>query len=640
MISFCRAFTNGIVRFINLLWNNHDPDGDILSITRINGQTYTPGTQITLQDGDLVYGYLTVEQDGSFTFTPSLRYKGPVTFSYTISDGEYESTAWVTINVFNNAPFLSDQEFSILHDQDLVGNLLSSAYDPDGDAIRITHVNGQEITYGQPISLLSGGSLTIFADGTFSYTPPPNFVGTDSFSLTISDDLDSYTAMVNIQATNTAPYAYDASFSVLHDRELTGQVYGYDPDGDLVVAELVSEPERGSLEINSDGSFTYMPSTDFNGIDSFSFIFFDGLCRSNIAKVWLVGHDWNPLPSIGSVEVEEGQAVEFGVGSLWLEPENGIVYEASGLPPGLAINPQTGLVHGVVSYDAVQENAHEQSYTVTLSTTWNNFEYSREFTILVRSNSPLHPIARSDIYELPANIPLTVSDDQGLLRNDWVHESQIPLTLVDFNPLNGGLWQVQASGAFEFAPDADSEEIFIATYTVVTPSGFANSASVFIGRPAPDPFVALKPLYNRFIQYVGNKITHHWARIKLGELIEQQVTSHPTLSGRIVISQGEVYLRSLGVGPRHIDAVKDEFAKDNKIPVADVEIILAVHFCYDPVKKSADALVAVVLRDKLRRVAPTNIGSTGVLNLPCRTEPAHIPAGGNHHDFGEVLPPP
>jgi hypothetical protein len=208
--------------FANLLWNDYDPDGDTLSITRINGQTYTPGTQITLQDGDLIYGYLTVEQDGSFTFTPTLRYRGQVSFSYTISDGESESTAWVTINVFNNMPQLGDQEFSMLHDRDLVGNLLSGAYDPDGDAIRITHINGQAISYGEPMSLPSGGSLTVWADGTFSYTPPPNFTGTDSFSLTISDDLDSYTAMVNILVTNNAPYAYDASFSVLHDRELTG----------------------------------------------------------------------------------------------------------------------------------------------------------------------------------------------------------------------------------------------------------------------------------------------------------------------------------------------------------------------------------------------------------------------------------
>jgi hypothetical protein len=40
------------------------------------------------------------------------------------------------------------------------------------------------------------------------------------------------------------------SFSVLHDRELTGSVYGYDPDGDAITAQLVSGPTNGTLTLN------------------------------------------------------------------------------------------------------------------------------------------------------------------------------------------------------------------------------------------------------------------------------------------------------------------------------------------------------------------------------------------------------
>ncbi len=49
------------------------------------------------------------------------------------------------------------------------------------------------------------------------------------------------TATVSIDVYNNAPYAYDASFSVLHDRELTGQVYGYAPDGDAITVQLFSD---------------------------------------------------------------------------------------------------------------------------------------------------------------------------------------------------------------------------------------------------------------------------------------------------------------------------------------------------------------------------------------------------------------
>jgi VCBS repeat-containing protein len=105
-------------------------------------------------------------------------------------------------------------------------------YDPDGDPITAQLVSGP-----------TNGTLTLNPDGTFTYTPNTHYVGPDSFTYTWSDGLTSgNTATVTIDVYNNAPYAYDASFSVLHDRELVGQVYGYDPDGDPITAQLVSGP--------------------------------------------------------------------------------------------------------------------------------------------------------------------------------------------------------------------------------------------------------------------------------------------------------------------------------------------------------------------------------------------------------------
>jgi sugar lactone lactonase YvrE len=81
-----------------------------------------------------------------------------------------------------------------------------------------------------------------------------------AFTYTWSDGLTSgNAATVVIDVYNNTPYAYDASFSVLHDRELTGSVYGYDPDGDAITAQLVSGPTNGTLTLNPDGTFTYTP---------------------------------------------------------------------------------------------------------------------------------------------------------------------------------------------------------------------------------------------------------------------------------------------------------------------------------------------------------------------------------------------
>jgi plastocyanin len=154
----------------------------------------------------------------------------------------------------------------VLHDRELVGQLYG--YDPDGDPITAQLVSGP-----------SNGTLTFHPDGTFTYTPNTHYVGPDSFTYTWSDGLTSgNTATVTIDVYNNAPYAYDASFSVLHDRELVGQLYGYDPDGDAITAQLVSGPSNGTLTFNPDGTFTYTPNPHYVGADSFTYTWSDEDC--------------------------------------------------------------------------------------------------------------------------------------------------------------------------------------------------------------------------------------------------------------------------------------------------------------------------------------------------------------------------
>jgi hypothetical protein len=55
------------------------------------------------------------------------------------------------------------------------------------------------------------------------------------------------TVIIAARLDNSAPYAYDATFSVLHDRELVGQLDGYDAENDPLVAELVRGPNHDTL---------------------------------------------------------------------------------------------------------------------------------------------------------------------------------------------------------------------------------------------------------------------------------------------------------------------------------------------------------------------------------------------------------
>src|SRR5690606_9781417 len=116
-----------------------------------------------------------------------------------------------------------------LHDQTLTvyaPGVLQNDNDPDFDSLSIT-------SHTEPTS----GSLTLNGDGSIAYIPNAGYVGSDSFTYTITDGIASATATVTIAVTNQAPIANDDSYSVLHDHTLTVSAPGvltndYDVDGD------------------------------------------------------------------------------------------------------------------------------------------------------------------------------------------------------------------------------------------------------------------------------------------------------------------------------------------------------------------------------------------------------------------------
>ena len=76
-------------------------------------------------------------------------------------------------------------------------------------------------------------------------------------------------------AAPTAPVASGDTYSVKEDQTLTvaapGVIANETDDGDVVKADFVSGVAHGTLTLSDNGSFTYTPSLDFNGSDSFAY---------------------------------------------------------------------------------------------------------------------------------------------------------------------------------------------------------------------------------------------------------------------------------------------------------------------------------------------------------------------------------
>src|SRR5207249_4100672 len=148
----------------------------------------------------------TLNADGSFTYTPAAGFNGQDTFTYVANDGTADSiAATVTLNVssVNDAPVAVADAYATDEDNALNVPAASGvlANDTDADTDPLTAVPG---TTPPP------ATLTLNADGSFTYTPAANFNGTDSFTYKANDGAaDSVTATVtlNVGSVNDSPTA-------------------------------------------------------------------------------------------------------------------------------------------------------------------------------------------------------------------------------------------------------------------------------------------------------------------------------------------------------------------------------------------------------------------------------------------------
>jgi phage minor structural protein len=168
---------------------------------------------------------------------------------------------------------------------DSANGVLKNDYDEDSETFEAFLVN-----------ITANGTLTFNIDGSFTYTPNPNFSGSDMFTYRLTDGrLESNLGIVNITVNEIGdpPIAKNFTFYTKEDSILSIDVSkgllntAIDVDSPILTAILVTAPTKGTINLNEDGSFNYTPTANFYGIDSFTYKISDGALESNIATVTL-----------------------------------------------------------------------------------------------------------------------------------------------------------------------------------------------------------------------------------------------------------------------------------------------------------------------------------------------------------------
>jgi hypothetical protein len=219
----------------------------------LTGAVDAEGTAITAVPGTYrtAHGSVTINTDGTYTYTPYAGYVGSDSFAFAAQteDETSSGTVNVTVNAVDDLT-VTPQSLTINENSSGNGNVLNGAVDSEGAAI--TAVAGTFAT--------TNGSVTIAADGSYTYTPNVGFSGSDSFAFTAqtADDNTSGTVNVTVNGVTTAT----ANF-VKADTTTQGNWFGaYGADGyDVSQDPYVNIPSYAQVSFSNQSDYTWASST-------------------------------------------------------------------------------------------------------------------------------------------------------------------------------------------------------------------------------------------------------------------------------------------------------------------------------------------------------------------------------------------
>ena len=404
----------------------------------------SPLTFMVTKAASLGMATITDAAKGVFTYVPKPGVYGADSFSFKANDGTFDSNeAVVSISIrkINSAPMATDQTLPVMEDKTANGTL--TATDADSDPMTFSLVTS-------PIH----GTATIVdsATGAFIYTPSANATGSDSFTFKVSDGtLDSGLATVSvaIAPVNDAPTAAALSLSATEDLVASGKLSGADLDGEALTYSIVTNGAKGKAVITdaTTGAFTYAPSANSNGSDSFTFTVNDGTLDSGLATVSVAIAPVNDAPTATGL-------------SLWATED----MVAAGRLPGSDLDgdPLTfSIITNGTKGKAVVTDATTGAFTYTPSANSNgqdSFVYRVSDGVWLAEATVTVAIAPANDAPTAANLSLSATEDlvaSGKLSGADLDGNALTYSIVTNGAKGKAVITDAATGAFTYTPSAN-----------------------------------------------------------------------------------------------------------------------------------------------------------------------------------------
>lgn len=435
----------------DLLADATDPDGDDLTITSVS---VDPALGVVTEDGE-----------GGYVFTPADDFNGTVDLSFTVSDGELQTTATATLTVdaVNDAPVIDGDTIGVLGQEDeavtiLASDLLINASDIDSETLTVTSVSVDA----------EFGDVVDNGDGTFTFTPADNINGAVSLSYTVSDGdltVDS-TVDVFLSAVNDAPEAGDVDLGstaedesiTFSDADLLANTTDIDGD-DLSIVSVTVDPAAGFISPDAEGGWTFTPRADFNADDvEITFTVSDGTIETSataLLDVSAVNDAPTTLSDLDLGQVNEGASITFTAADI-----TALVEDIDGddlSVTGVSVDPATGSV--------VQNDAGDYIFTpadgfsdleASIEATVSDGALTTTVTILVDvvavNDGPV--VGAVDLGATAEDNDLAFTDADLLANSTDPDGDDLSVTAVTVDPAFGTI-TADGEGGYIFSPAAD-----------------------------------------------------------------------------------------------------------------------------------------------------------------------------------------
>jgi gliding motility-associated-like protein len=428
-------------------------------------------------------GIINMAANGDYTYTPNIGFQGVdlMWFQVCDTDGACENdTIFVLVTNQNIAPVVVNENIITDEDTQASGNILTNDLDADGTiSVNIT-----------PIQTASNGLFFMNLNGDFTYTPDPNFFGTDFAIFEVCDNAGACvndTIFILVNSINDIPVIVNDFYITNENQTLSNNILINDTDVESILALTINplvNTSNGNITMQTNGDFVYVPNNNFSGPDTAVFVVCDagGACLNDTVFITVL-----PLPNQPPIIVNDFYTL---VGNTLIN-DNFLLNDSD--PDGflvVTLSPIQDVLNGVLVYDALGSFTYTPNIgfagldTAIIKICDNDLACSFDTLFFEVTPASILPIVNNESFTLNEDASL----NGNVIVNDFSNQGNLSATLIS-GPSNGNI-NVAINGQFTYTPNPNFNGIDTVITSVCDVNGVCINDTLFFNvLPVTDPLI-------------------------------------------------------------------------------------------------------------------------------------------------------